>query len=58
MLFAMLNWNSVEQARLHREDLLREAAVESHAEQVNLPRQPLALLLVLLVAAQRWLQAS
>ncbi len=54
----MLNWNTVEKARLHREDLLREAAAERRAEEVDVPRTPLAPLLVLLLAVQHWLQAS
>jgi hypothetical protein len=54
----MLNWNDIEKTRLHREDLLREASAEHHAQEVDRPRQSLWPLLALLVAVQHWLQAS
>jgi hypothetical protein len=51
----MLNWNDVEKARSHREELLREAASARRAREVEHPRQRLSPLVAPLVAAHRWL---
>jgi hypothetical protein len=54
----MLNWNYVEKARLHREDLLREATADRRSQEVHPQRrEPLWPLVALIVVAHHWLEA-